>query len=458
MTGRHRRIGAALVPLLLCLGLLAGAAPAATEPPETPRASEREIVAALERAAHPLHTTTDPYADRADLRPLARMVRAAEVVGIGEATHGSHEFFALKHRVFRHLVAEKGFRTFALEVSWSTGLRLNDYVLHGKGDVRRIMREEFQDTYLWWNNTAYLELLRWMRAYNRHHPADPVSFMGDDFAYAGPELYDKVTDYTARAHPDLLPRITALYRGLRPTTTAGPYIRNYLSLPLDRRREMAAGTTRALRLLEQRRPPAPGTAVHRAHTWAVQHARALDQTARGYAWNFTDPEQIAAGMRYRDQIMADNVAWWREHTGDKILLSAHNGHAGYEPTDPRTLPKTQGAFLRDRLGHRYTNIGFTFHQGSFKATAPEGRTSTQTVGPARPGSNEHLLDRVRHRDYTVDLRTVPAPARPWLLEPRPTRSFGTAYPDPESDIALARSHDILIHLHRVHAARLLPGE
>ena len=45
-----------------------------------------------------------------------------------------------------------------------------------------------------------------MRAYNRQHPEDPVRFMGDDFAYNGPELYDMVTDYVARNHPDLLDR------------------------------------------------------------------------------------------------------------------------------------------------------------------------------------------------------------------------------------------------------------
>ncbi len=59
-----------------------------------------------------------------------------------------------------------------------------------------------------------------------------------------------------------------------------------------------------------------------------------------------------------------------------------------------------------------------------------------------------------HRDYVVDLRTVPSPARSWLREARPTRSIGTAYPVPEHDTALARSHDVLIHLHDVAAAGL----
>jgi erythromycin esterase len=123
------------------------------------------VVAALDRAAHPLRTV-EPGGDTRDLRPLDRMIGDARVVGLGEATHNSHDFFALKDRVFRHLVEKEGFRTFALEAPWSTGVRLDDYVVHGKGDPARIMREEFQRDYLWWNNAEYLKLLQWMRAYN----------------------------------------------------------------------------------------------------------------------------------------------------------------------------------------------------------------------------------------------------------------------------------------------------
>jgi hypothetical protein len=60
------------------------------------------------------------------------MIGDASVVGLGEATHGSHDFFALKHRVFRHLVEEKGFCPFALEAPWSTGLLLDDDVVHAR--------------------------------------------------------------------------------------------------------------------------------------------------------------------------------------------------------------------------------------------------------------------------------------------------------------------------------------
>ncbi len=438
----------ALLALLLSLGAVA--ATAAPSP-----AQSQSPVPALERKAHPLRTT-EPHGALDDLRPLGRMVKDARVVGLGEATHSSHEFFAMKHWVFRYLVEEKGFRSFALEGSWSTGLRLNDYVLHGKGDPRQIMREEFQSNYSWWNNSDYLNLLTWMRSYNSRHPHDPVQFMGDDFGYAGPEPYDRVTRYVARTHPALLPRFTELYRGLRPTTTVDAHINGYMKRPAAERKAIARRTGRALNLLKRQQPGA-GSVGREAHAWAVQHATAIGQTARGYAFDFDDPRQVAAAMRYRDAVMADNVAWWQRHTGDKTMLSAHDGHVALRTHDPKHYPKVQGSFLRDTLGARYVSVGMTFDRGSFNATGADGQVRAFTVGPAKPGSNEYTLDRVRHRDYVLDLRTAPPAARRWLATARATKSIGTEYPGPGAEyrIALARSHDIVVHLHRVRAARLL---
>ncbi|MFF0742821.1 erythromycin esterase family protein [Streptomyces sp. NPDC004111] len=452
---KHRSTAA--LALLVALGTVAATAPASFAGEPSPTASASSPVPALERAAHPLRTT-EPGGGFADLRPLGRMVGDARVVGLGEATHSSHEFFALKHRVFRYLVEEKGFRSFSLETGWGGGLRLNDYVLHGRGDLRKIMDEEFQSFYSWWNNTDYRDLLLWMRAYNRQHPQDPVRFTGNDFGFAGPELYDRITSYVAAHRPALLPRVTELYRGLRPTTAMAEHTAAYMELPLAARKSMAGRTSAALALLKRHAPAAGSDGKARAaYDWAVQHATAVDQTARGYAFDFEDPEQSAQSMRYRDSVMADNVAWWQRRTGDKVLLSAHNGHVALVTHSPEMYPKVQGSFLRDRLGKGYLSVGTTFDRGSFNATDDTEKVRRFTVGPAKPGSNEDTLDKVRHRDYVVDLRNVREPGRGWLAAPRSTRSIGTAYPGPgvEFPVALSRSHDVVVHLEKVAAARLL---
>ncbi|MFI2424615.1 erythromycin esterase family protein [Streptomyces sp. NPDC018955] len=440
--------------LLLSLTAVTVAAPATAGTPEHSSGPTVTSVAdAIGRSAHTLRST-DPEGGLRDLDALGRMVGDAEVVGLGEATHGSRDFFRMKHRVLRHLVERKGFRTFSLELPWSSGVRLDEYVLHGKGDLARIAREEFQGSYRIWNNADYLDLIEWMRAYNRHHPTDPVRFAGNDMGYAGPELYRRVTDHVARTHPRLKARVTALYEGLAPATDAATYLERYLELPLAERRERAERTREAYELLRDQRV-AHGQS-RREHVRVVQHARAIHQMAEGYSYDVTDEAQVIRMMEYRDRVMAENVAWWHRHTGDRILLSAHNTHVSYDSFDPR-YPKTQGAFLRDALGGEYVSVGFSFHSGAFKAFGTDdGVIRTYRVDAAKPGSNEHTLDRARQRDYILDMRTAPRSVRTWLAEPRPTWSVGAGWPDPvEYRIALGEAHDVLIHLNEVEATTYL---
>ncbi|MFI2242656.1 erythromycin esterase family protein [Streptomyces chrestomyceticus] len=461
---------ALLAALLVPLGITLVVAPAAsaTTPPlasvsagaaapagpeEAATAAFRSPEAALGRVAHPLRTT-EPRGGLADLRPFGRMVGDARVVGLGEATHSSHEFFTVKHRVLRYLVEEKGFRAFALEAPWSTGLRLDAYLLRGEDDLKQIMDEEFRGDYRWWNNAEYRDLLQWIRAYNVKHPKDPVRFVGDDGGFAGAELYDKVSAYAAAARPELAPELTELYRGLRPATDAETYVSDYLAKPLAERKELAERTGRAVDLLKQR----PGTGADAdAHAWALQHATAIHQMTTLYAFDWDDPKDISDAMLHRDRIMAENIAWWQQRTGDKIVLAAHNSHLALKTYVPGHYPKVQGGFLRERLGAGYLSVGLTFDHGSFNASGKDGGARRFTVGPAAPGTVEHTLDRVRHRDYVVDLRNAPAAARAWLAAPHTVKNIGATYPGiaDAPQIRLADSHDVVIHLHQVQAARML---
>lgn len=287
--------------------------------PEAARAAPRpaDPVAAIERAAHPLRST-DPGGGTKDPRPLGRMVGDASVVGLGEATHGSHEFFTMKERVFRYLVEEKGFASFSQEVSWTTGLRFDAYVRGGRGDVRELVHRELAKTP--WDTEEYVHLLRWMRAYNDKHPDRQVRFMGNHLNYPelGRELFDGVEGYVRAYEPDLLPRITARYAPMRRLADGD----TYMGRPPEERRELAKKAHEAFDLLKERRP----ASGERQFTWALQHARSPSRTATIYAFTLDTAEGKKQAMLYRDRLMAANTAWWQRHTGGKVLLSAHNSH------------------------------------------------------------------------------------------------------------------------------------
>lgn len=201
----------AITTALALAAVAAGSAGSAVQA----QAAGDPVVLQLERRAHPLRTS-EPTGPMTDLRPFGRMVDDATIVGVGEATHGSHEFFALKDRVLRYLVKEKGFRTFALEAPWSTGLKLDHYVQTGQGDPRAIMRAEFVRAYRFWNTEEYVDLVEWMRAWNQRHPGDRVRFVGADLGYAVSNLLDTVEEYAVSRNAALGARIARLYAGLRP--------------------------------------------------------------------------------------------------------------------------------------------------------------------------------------------------------------------------------------------------
>lgn len=433
------------VPLALVAAVGAGVLPAPGAARAEPGAGGP--VAALERAAHPL-ATTEAAGSTKDLRPLDRMVGGADVVGLGEATHGSHEFFTLKDRVFRHLVREKGFTTFAQEVSWTTGLRFDAYVRGGKGNARTLVHRELAKTP--WDTEEYVELLTWMRAYNEKHPERQLRFMGDDLNYPeqGRELFDAVGKYVRAHEPDLAPRIDKLYAPLRRLTDGD----TYMGRPLAERKALAKRARTAFELLKERQPRGRS----RAFAWTLQHARSVVQTADMYAFPLDTDRGKVEAMLYRDRTMAENTAWWQRQTGGRILLSAHNGHVGYVSSDVR-YPKLQGAFLRDLLGKRYLTVGTTFDRGGLMAQSESStKWRPRYVDPATPSMNEHTLDKVRHDDFLLDLRTAPAAARKWLDKTRPTRAIGNVYPERLYDTDLARTYDVLIHLHKVTPAHRQP--
>ncbi|WP_030692862.1 erythromycin esterase family protein [Streptomyces globisporus] len=439
---RPHRLPLAGLLLAACLGTLAPATGAAAAPAGPGPARE------LARSARPL----------TDLRPLDRMVGSAKVVGLGEATHSSAEFFTTKHRIFEHLVESQGFTTFALEANWSTGLLVDEWVRTGRGDIRAIMRDEFQESYRLWNTEEYLGLFRWMREHNRLHPGHQVRFMGNDLGYAGPNLFDAVTSYVARVHPELLPRFRELYRDSRPTGRVETWMKGYMERPRAERQRMSGDVNRALALLE-RQIPGKGPGAREAHLWAVQHARAIAQVGTEYAHDLTTPEGVAAAMLYRDRVMAENTVWWQRRTGDRMVLSAHNGHVGYETPNPDQYPRLQGAFLRDALGRDYVSVGASFGQGSFNAHdtgAPGEPIRAFTVAPLGPDSSAHTLDRVASGPFYLDMRRTAPAARDWLAVPRPVRQIGTAFPWPGDTVPvrLSTAYDLLIHFPRISAARL----
>ncbi len=116
-----------------------------------------------------------------DMRPLKKIIGGARVVALGEATHGTREFFWLKHRMLEFLVTEMGFTVFGIEASMPEGFDVNEYVLTGDGDPEKALA----GLNLWvWDTEEVLEMIRWMRKYNEDvNHLRKVKFYGFDMQY-----------------------------------------------------------------------------------------------------------------------------------------------------------------------------------------------------------------------------------------------------------------------------------
>ncbi len=143
----------------------------------------------------------------ADMEPLRQVVGDAHIVSLGEATHGTREFFQMKHRMLEFLATEMGFNIFSIEANMPEAYCLNDFVLNGAGDPKKLLA----GMYFWtWNTEEVLDMILWMREFNAsgkgrlqftgfdmQTPTVAMQIAGDFLAGADPTEYQRMnTVYT----------------------------------------------------------------------------------------------------------------------------------------------------------------------------------------------------------------------------------------------------------------------
>jgi erythromycin esterase-like protein len=120
-----------------------------------------------------------------DLRGLDSMIGDARIVALGEPTHGTREAFQMKHRLLEYLVENKGFSIFSIEANMPESYALNDYIIDGKGDPKKLIA----GMYFWtWQTEEVLAMVNWMRDWNARNPPETgkprLQFTGFDMQVA----------------------------------------------------------------------------------------------------------------------------------------------------------------------------------------------------------------------------------------------------------------------------------
>ncbi len=429
--------------VLAALASACGASPPRPGPREAAR-SDAHVVRWLRDEGAEL-ARAEPGRGTEDLDAVVRAIGDARIVGLGEATHGTREFFQLKHRVFELAVTKLGFTVFAIEAGATECREIDRYVKTGEGDVRGVLR-----TVPIWNTEEVVALIEWMRDWN-DDPAHvrKLEFVGVDmqtpyFAIRGVESYlARVTD-PLRPPPPILRGLEAL-RGDASGLTLADW---------DRILKIVDGIPAAFEANRDAWIQITGDAAYVA---ARHDVTVMQQAARNYRAAASDEPDRASPIR--EQAMADNAAWElaRRPADTRMVLWAHNGHVSLARSDEDPT----GYHLRQRLGSAYVALGFVFGEGAFRV--PELRAGRAVLV-------EHVLPAATPHEVAApfvatgrpllfaDLRRAPAAVAAWFRTERPMREAGGTY-TPGDDLGwpveLAHRFDMVMFVARMTGTRPL---
>ncbi len=392
---------------------------------------------------------------------------------MGEATHGTREFFQFKHRVFEFFVEELGFTAIAIEASFPDAADVNAYVLGGDGDAAKLVH----GMRFWtWDTEEVLALVEWMRQHNLK-PTTPrkIKFYGFDMQYPEPALA-KALDYLRVRDASLSQEHGAARTLVREVYKCAETLTNIATFKRVFDRQTLEGAEIALqnliRCLESNRSRFAQSSGDEAWRYARQNAQVALQWVALYQDLFENvsPERIDIVFQAkRDEAMARNVEWALAEEGpeSRVMLWAHNGHINHGTGGVRCL----GWHLRRSLGAGYFAVGFSFNQGSFQAKqAPlPGRKlglKIFHVGAAPKDSVDEVLSRIGPPILVVDLRAASsdAAAAPWLQSTNRLRTIGSHFdpaletlPEEQWWLVLPDAFDALVYFRNTTAARALPG-
>lgn len=291
------------------------------------------------------------------LLPLKSLFSSKSIIGMGEATHGSREFFEVKNEVFKWLVTECNYRVFGIEATYGGSCYINDFVKSGEGNIDSVMN--YLDFWTW-QTEEVRDLILWIKDYNTQaEHLEKISFYGFDMQnFYTPLQY--LNDYTKKY-------CIAQYDTIKT-----------ISSPILGKTEM-----KIYQLLQNKENKFEDTLrqTHQKLTdWILLNKIKIETTQSDKQYQtlqlcLENFEQAIKSLsvqnisKFRDSCMAYNVLKIQKLENKKMFIWAHNGHINLANPDDKSLmiDLLMGGHLKKNIGDAYYSIGFVFNQGSFQA-------------------------------------------------------------------------------------------
>ena len=424
---------------------------------------DRSAIASIHAAAHRLEGSP------ADFDPLLDRIGDAAVVLIGEASHGTHEFYRIRAQITKRLIRDRGFSGVAVEADWPDAYRVNRYVRGRAGDAdsAEALAGFLRFPQWMWRNADVLDFVGWLRAFNdeRRAESEKVGFYGLDL-YSLHASIRAVLDYLRVADPEAARRAEERYAcfdhfgddpqaygyaatlGLAPTCER-EVVRQLL--------ELQASAAEYARRDGRLAPDDLFVAEQNARVVATaEHYYRIMFRSRVESWNLRD--------RHMSETLEGVQSFLKAQTGrPKVVVWAHNSHLG----DARATEMSRrgelnlGQLTRERLGGEAVLVGFTTHHGTVTAASDwDAPVERKRVRSALHGSYEALFHDSGIPAFLLDLRAGAALTGA-LEAPRLERAIGVIYrPDTERTshyfaASLPRQFDAVLHYDRTRAVEPL---
>jgi erythromycin esterase-like protein len=425
--------------------------------------SNDTALSVIRGAAHPLTGAADDY-DR-----LLERIGNARFVLLGEASHGTHEFYRTRAEITQRLIQEKGFVAVAVEADWPDAYRVNRYVRGVADDsTANEALADFRRFPTWmWRNADVLDFVGWLRDHNdlQPGPEHQVGFYGLDL-YSLFRSIEVVLAYLDSVDPDAAKRARYRYscfEDFGEDAQAYGYAASFGPSESCERE--------ALEQLIELQRTATEYARHDGQLAAdeaffvEQNARVIKNAEQYYrtmfggrvsSWNLRDRHMV-------ETLQALDAYLSRGGRPARIVMWEHNSHLG----DARATEMSArgelnvGQLMRERYGRETILVGFTTYDGTVTAASDwDAPAERKNVRPALPGSYETLFHSAHLPSFDVDLRGIPAATRQ-LLDPQLERAIGVIYrPQTERTshyiyARLSEQFDAVIHFDHTRAVEPL---
>ncbi len=436
----------------------------AADPPANP--------AATTRAAHRMTERFTPVrGEPNDYDALIERARDARIVLIGEASHGTHEFYRDRARITQRLIRELGFDAVAVEADWPDAYRVNRFVRGESSDPdAETALREFRRFPRWmWRNEVVRDFVWWLREWNDFQSANGIQtgFYGLDL-YSLNASIESVIRYLEKVDPDGAARARARYACFDHFGD-DPQVYGYqTSLGVAELCENeAVGQLVELQRRAGELANRDGRVARDEFFFAEQNAR-LARNAEAYYRSMFRGR--ISSWNLRDRHMAETIDALVPHLqgrngpkGGRLVIWAHNSHLG----DARATEMgaqgelNVGQLVRQKYGEDALGIGFSTYTGAVTAAHDWDQPAQQrAVRPGLPGSWEALFHETGQGDFTFDIPKSGKLADE-LRQQRLQRAIGVIYrPETERfshyfEVRLPDQFDAMIHLDVTSALRPL---